>query len=158
MDYKSLQILSVAAKAHGELKNGAVPADLRKSFTENGISLSDKAYLSVEKAGVKWLITDGNTVYTIDKDVDKLSIYKQGDEMKLLEQLKRLNITHFLINMEVSAYRTSPVKGLYKRLFEQGKLRLIFAVRSKGLAVYELVEDSAEMSAPQKNPQTVPEI
>ena len=70
-----------------------------------------------------------------------------ADELKkLLEEMKRLNITHFLINMEVTAYRMNPAKELYKKLFEQGRFKLIFAVRSKGLAIYELIEDPAEIS------------
>jgi len=65
----------------------------------------------------------------------------QDDEMKLLEQIKRLNISHVLINMEVTAFRRNPAQELYKRLLEQGKFRCIFAVPEKGLAIYELIQE-----------------
>lgn len=72
-------LFSVAAEAHSELKSGAVPEGLRGSLTENGISLSDRAYLSVRQADVKWLITDGNTVYILEKDEEKLNIYPEPE-------------------------------------------------------------------------------
>ena len=75
-EFNSPLLFSISAEAHKDMKSGAVPEDLRKSFAENGISLSEKPYLSVKQAGVKWLITDGNTVYILEKVEDKLNIYR----------------------------------------------------------------------------------
>jgi len=77
-EFKERLLFSVAAEAHSDLKSGAVPEGLRKSFTENEISLSDRTDLSVKQAGVKWRITDGNMVYIIEKEKEKLNIYKGG--------------------------------------------------------------------------------
>jgi hypothetical protein len=64
----------------------------------------------------------------------------QGNEAKLLEELKRLNISHFLMNMEVTSYRTNDqVQGLYRKLFDQGRLRCILADPVKGVWLYALM-------------------
>jgi len=159
-------VLNMTALVHSAIFRG-MPVLGFESRQEhlNKMILSHEAITFVNEhlpASSRILSTDPRLHYCEIPAMDDRAVmdYKslQGDEMKLLEQLKRLDITHFLINMEVTAYRTSPVKELYKKLFEQGKLKLIFAIRSKGLAIYELVEGSAEMLAPQKNPQTGPEI
>ena len=73
--YMGETLFSVSAETYSDLKSGDVPEDLRKSFTENGISLSEKPQLSVKQAGVKWLVNDGDAAYVIEKEKEKLNIY-----------------------------------------------------------------------------------
>jgi 4-amino-4-deoxy-L-arabinose transferase-like glycosyltransferase len=63
----------------------------------------------------------------------------QGDEMKLLGKLKGLNISHILLNPAFfsDSRRGSAPLELYRKLFDRGKLRGIFA--KKGLSLYVLI-------------------
>jgi len=74
---RKVLLFSVEAKAHSNLKRDAILEGLRRSFKENGISLSDKANLSAKQADPKWLISDENTVYIIEKEEEKLNIYRE---------------------------------------------------------------------------------
>jgi hypothetical protein len=52
----------------------------------------------------------------------------QDDEVKLLEELERLNISHILADPVSGMLRERPsVNSLYKKLVMQGKLREVFA-------------------------------
>ncbi len=147
-------VLNMTALVHSAIYRG-MPVLGFESRQEhlNKIVFSHEAIIFANEhlpASSRILSTDPRLHYCEIPSVrDKSAIdYKslQGDEMKLLEEMKRLNITHFLINMEVTAYRRNPAKELYKKLFEQGRFKLVFAVRSKGLAIYELIEGPAEIS------------
>jgi hypothetical protein len=64
----------------------------------------------------------------------------QDDEMKLLEELKRLHISHILADPVSGMLRSKPsISSLYKKLVMQGKLREVF-VRDY-IRIYELATD-----------------
>ena len=57
------------------LDNGNIPEELRQSFADNELPLSDEASISFEEAGNRWLIADNEWKYTVSREEDKLSIY-----------------------------------------------------------------------------------
>ena len=60
----------------------------------------------------------------------------RDDEMKLLEELKRLNMSHVLISRNSPTFGGNPAAvNLYKKLIEQGKLRGVFADGNSALYV-----------------------
>jgi hypothetical protein len=60
----------------------------------------------------------------------------RDDEMKMLEELKRLNISHVLLSRNSPTFGGNPVAvNLYRKLVEQGKLRGIFADDNSALYV-----------------------
>jgi len=64
----------------------------------------------------------------------------QDDEMKLLEELKRLHISHILADPVSGILRDKPsISSLYKKLVMQGKLREVFA--KDYIRIYELATD-----------------
>jgi len=61
-----------------DLDNGIISAKLRQTFEKNKLPLSEKAAVSVEKPGSKWLITDEAKKYSVRKEAQRLNIYKFG--------------------------------------------------------------------------------
>ena len=79
-------LFSVKVEAQCDLNNGIISADLRQGFEDNEILLSNDAFVSVKETDAKWLITDGNKVYTVKKQEDELNIY--GDNSRNLPIIK----------------------------------------------------------------------
>jgi RNA polymerase sigma-54 factor len=70
-------LFSVKVEAQCDLNNGIISADLRQGFEDNEILLSNDAFVSVKETDAKWLITDGDKVYTVKKQEDELNIYAE---------------------------------------------------------------------------------
>jgi len=56
------------------LDSGSIPDELRQSYADNELPLSDGAAVSPEEPGKRWLITDDDRTYTVIKE-EKLNIY-----------------------------------------------------------------------------------
>jgi len=72
-----LLLFSVKVETQCDLNNGIISADLRQGFEDNESLLSNDAFVSVKETDVKWLITDGDKVYTVKKQEDELNIYAE---------------------------------------------------------------------------------
>ncbi|MEK7397515.1 MAG: ComEC/Rec2 family competence protein [Candidatus Poribacteria bacterium] len=67
---------SVKQRFQTELDKNKISDELKKEFTNKKITLSQNATVSVNKAGNIWQIKDGQQVYTIKKEEDKLNVYE----------------------------------------------------------------------------------
>ena len=66
----------------------------------------------------------------------------QDDEMRMLEELKRLNISHVLLSWNSPTFGGNPgAVNLYRKLIEQGKLRGVFG--DSNSALYVVTVDSS---------------
>ncbi len=68
-------LFSAGLEFQGDLDNGIISEGLRQEFEGNGASLSQDVTVSVEQAGVTWLITDELKKYPIMKEEGRLKIY-----------------------------------------------------------------------------------
>lgn len=68
-------LFSVGLEFQGDLDNGIISEGLRQEFEGNGASLLQDVTVSVEQAGVTWLITDELKKYPIKKEEGRLKIY-----------------------------------------------------------------------------------
>lgn len=66
---------SVAAELRDDLDNAVVSEALRTNFSDNGISLSKEAKISVEDKGGKWQIADGGETYAVIEQGGELNAY-----------------------------------------------------------------------------------
>lgn len=64
------------AELDGSLDRGSIPKDLKNRFEREDQGLSESASLSVKEDGEKWVISDGNHVYTIKSEGGKLNVYE----------------------------------------------------------------------------------
>ena len=76
-------LLSTDLVFQNELDSGIISNNLRESFKSKKIKLSEKATISVEEAGSRWLITDSGRFhrekkYSVRREEDKLGIYTDG--------------------------------------------------------------------------------
>ncbi len=76
-------LLSTDPVFQNELDSGIISNSLRESFRSKKIKLSEKATISVEEAGSRWLITDSGRFlrekrYFIKREEGKLGIYTDG--------------------------------------------------------------------------------
>ena len=71
-------LFSVGVKFQGDLDNGTIPDGLRQEFSKNRVTLSDSFVVSTEEADDRWSITDGDKVYTVKKEKDRLDILALG--------------------------------------------------------------------------------
>jgi phage tail-like protein len=68
-------LFSVEVEAQSDLNNGVISEGLRQEFEDNNIALSDDACVSVKESDARWLITDGDKGYIIEKQEGELNIY-----------------------------------------------------------------------------------
>ncbi len=71
-------LFSVGVEFQSDLDNGTIPDGLRQEFSKNRVTLSDSVVVSTEEAGDRWSITDGDKVYTVKKEKDRLDILALG--------------------------------------------------------------------------------
>jgi NSS family neurotransmitter:Na+ symporter len=57
------------------LDKSMISEELQQEFEDNGGIISQQATFSIEQAGVRWLITDGENNYLIKKEGDRLNVY-----------------------------------------------------------------------------------
>jgi trigger factor len=64
-------LFSIEADFQTDLDNGTIPENLKQEFENKDNSISEKATISVEEEGKKWLLTDNRKRYIISKDDGK---------------------------------------------------------------------------------------
>ncbi len=68
-------LFSAKLDFQSDLDKGTIPEELLKMFEENKTTLSQRANVSVEQAGTRWLITNRLKKYSIRKEGSRLKIY-----------------------------------------------------------------------------------
>jgi hypothetical protein len=68
-------LFSAKLDFQSDLDKGTIPEELKQKFEENKTPLSQRATVSVEQAGTKWLITNRPKKYSIRKEGSRLNIY-----------------------------------------------------------------------------------
>jgi hypothetical protein len=68
-------LFSAKLDFQSDLDKGTIPEELKQKFEENKTPLSQRATVSVEQAGTKWLITNRSKKYSIRKEGSRLNIY-----------------------------------------------------------------------------------
>ena len=68
-------LFSVGLEFQSDLDNGVISDGLRQEFEKNLITLSESVSVSTGEAGGGWSITDGDKVYDVRKEKDKLGIH-----------------------------------------------------------------------------------
>jgi hypothetical protein len=58
-----------------DLDKATISEELQQKFEENKTPLSDRSTVSVEQAGIRWLITNRSKKYSIRKEGGRLNIY-----------------------------------------------------------------------------------
>ncbi len=71
-------LFSIGVEFQSDLNNSVISDALRQEFSKNRSSLSDSASVSTEEADGGWSITDGDKVYTVKKESDRLDILARG--------------------------------------------------------------------------------
>lgn len=66
----------VGLEAKDDFNRDIIPEEVRQEFENNRISLSDRATVSAEEEGSKWLITDQEKTYTVIEEEGSLNIYE----------------------------------------------------------------------------------
>jgi trigger factor len=67
-------LFSVEEDFQSDLDNSTIPESLKQEFGKKDVLISEKAIVSVEEAGKKWLLTEGKKRYIISKDDGKTSV------------------------------------------------------------------------------------
>ena len=68
------RLVSVSAELQEDLESGAISGDLRRTFSDKGAGLSDRAEASTVKQGSEWLITDAGRKFEVVKEGSNLNI------------------------------------------------------------------------------------
>ncbi|MHC4642241.1 MAG: hypothetical protein ACYS32_11395, partial [Planctomycetota bacterium] len=68
-------LFSTKLDFQSNLDKGIIAEELLQKFEENKTPLSQRATVSVEQAGIKWLITNRSKKYSIRKERGRLNIY-----------------------------------------------------------------------------------
>lgn len=71
-------LFSVEVDAQIGLNSGTISEDLLRKFEGNRISLSDDVAVSAGETDSRWLITDADETYIVEKQADKLNVYQKG--------------------------------------------------------------------------------
>lgn len=68
--------ISMGSQIHlADLDTGCIPAGIQHKFEDNQVLFSQSAAVSSEEAGRRWRITDGDRVYLLKKESDRLDVY-----------------------------------------------------------------------------------
>ena len=86
--YEEDRLFRIDSDFQADLDAGDLTADLRDKFTDEGISLSQSAAITIVIPGSEWLIDDK---YTIRKEGSRLNVY--GDELQFGIELVQYMIT-----------------------------------------------------------------
>jgi hypothetical protein len=68
-------LISISLENRINLDKSRIPTELQQKFRNVGISLSEKAVLTVLEPGIRWMVTDNQQTFLIRKEIDKLSVY-----------------------------------------------------------------------------------
>jgi chemotaxis signal transduction protein len=79
-----LMMFSIGLEFQRDLDSKNISERLLQEFGNKGISLSDKAVISIEETGRRWLITDVRRMYSIRREEDGLNIYS-GEVLAVLD-------------------------------------------------------------------------
>lgn len=115
-----------------DLDDEITSEELLQDFEKNKIPLSNKAAVSVENAGSRWLITDGQQEYLIKKDRDRLNVY-EGDmdsqyvSKGLRQEFERSEFplsNEAAVSIEIKGYRWQITDGQHEYLIKKDADRL----------------------------------
>ena len=82
------QVFITDLKYQDDLDSGSIPEGLLQDFEEKEASLSYKTTVSIEEAGSQWLITDGQSVYSIRKEAGNLGVYQTDSLLAVVRKVK----------------------------------------------------------------------
>ena len=68
------RVVSLSTEIQGDLESGVISKNIRRTFSDKGAGLSDRAAVSTVDEGSEWLITDPGTTFTVVKEGSKLNI------------------------------------------------------------------------------------
>ncbi|MHC4160487.1 MAG: hypothetical protein ACYSSO_15595, partial [Planctomycetota bacterium] len=68
-------LFSTKLDFQGDLDKGTISEELKQKFEESKTPLSQRATVSVEQAGTRWLVTNRTKKYSIRKEGSRLKIY-----------------------------------------------------------------------------------
>ncbi|MCG8604530.1 type VI secretion system baseplate subunit TssF [bacterium] len=82
----------IDTKYSSYLDQGHVPKEVRFSFQDKGIRLSQNLYISKESDGKAWLLKDHNTGrdFTIAKEFNRLVVSDGNDSLRALQEILKL--------------------------------------------------------------------
>jgi len=81
-EHREFLIISIDLDLQTQLDNGNIPEFLRQELESNSIPLTPNAAVSIEKAGSRWLISDGDRNYSVRREEGKLAIYQETEPGK----------------------------------------------------------------------------
>lgn len=85
-----LRLESKLSEYQSSLNSSIIPKELKEKFKSKNISLSDNASVLVKEADARWLITDGDKVYIVRKEVYKKKYIRREQEFEI--DIHRLDI------------------------------------------------------------------
>lgn len=80
-----------------DLDHRFIPGDLVQRFLDNGIILSKNSIISIETAGSKWVIADGEQRYILRVVDDMIHAYRKGLDTVADENLKSETIYYYTL-------------------------------------------------------------
>lgn len=84
-------LFDIGADFQSELDSGTISESLKQTFEANEITLSENAVLSTEEKDTKWRITDGKSIYSIEKSATAMTVYNEIIEQKVQELITGKN-------------------------------------------------------------------
>ena len=82
------KLFDIDLEFQSDLDNGNISAKLVQEFKSKKISLPDKAAVSIEEPGFRWLITNVTQVYSIRKEGERLDIYRTKSLLEAMVKIK----------------------------------------------------------------------
>jgi tetratricopeptide (TPR) repeat protein len=117
----AIKLFDIGMEFQDELNAGTISESLRQTFQANKKELSSDAILSVEDDGIIWIKTDGENIYSIEKNGNVLGVYddviaqkvndlitgKNTDEEKIkaIYEFVASDIRYVAIELGQSAYQ-----------------------------------------------------
>ncbi|MFC1714524.1 ABC transporter ATP-binding protein [Candidatus Poribacteria bacterium] len=139
-----------------ELDNGAIPAGLRRSFADDGISLSQNAAVSIKKPGSRWVITDGEDQYLVTKEKSKLSI--SDGSFRGLTAIAILLVIMGLFNAFISASRSYTLAWMGRHVIYDISVRLFSHIQRLSMEFFDKRETGKIISRITNDVQALDEM
>jgi outer membrane protein assembly factor BamA len=85
---RTKMLFHIGLEFQNDLDSKNISAGLLQEFQSKGNSLSDKAAVSIERAGSRWLVTDVQKAYSIRKEEDRLNVYKTRTLLEVMREVR----------------------------------------------------------------------
>jgi len=82
-------LFAIKPEIQNDLDNGTMSEGLKQEFKNNKISLSKNAAVSVKEKNSRWRVVDGEKVYTVRKENDKLNTYTEDKFALYFERIPK---------------------------------------------------------------------